>query len=84
MMTVNIITLICWTTINPLVYERMASEGTDQWNRVYKSFHGGCVSSTNSAGGAYPFIIVLMMINFISVVIANVQSYEAHTIHVEF
>ena len=83
-MTVNIITLICWTVINPLVYERLASSGTDQWNRVYKSFYGSCVSSTDAAGGALPYIIILMITNCISVIIANVQAYEGRFIDVEF
>lgn len=84
LMTVNIITLICWTTINPLIYEREPSSGTDYWNREYKSFHGSCVSSTDSAGGAVPFIVLLVVINGVAVIIANVQAYQARHINVEF
>lgn len=84
LMTANIITLICWTVINPLVYKRLASSGTDHWNRVYTSFYGSCVASTDSAGGAFPFIIVLVVINCTVVVIANVQAYQARHINVEF
>ena len=83
-MTFNIITLICWTIINPPTYKRLASSGTDHWNRVYTSFYGSCENSTDSAGGALPFIIVLIVINCTAVIIANVQAYQARHINVEF
>eukprot|EP00584_Thalassiosira_punctigera_P010290 CAMPEP_0172545676 /NCGR_PEP_ID=MMETSP1067-20121228/15545_1 /TAXON_ID=265564 ORGANISM="Thalassiosira punctigera, Strain Tpunct2005C2" /NCGR_SAMPLE_ID=MMETSP1067 /ASSEMBLY_ACC=CAM_ASM_000444 /LENGTH=649 /DNA_ID=CAMNT_0013332467 /DNA_START=297 /DNA_END=2243 /DNA_ORIENTATION=+ len=82
--TANLITLICWTVINPLVYERKASAGTDQWNRVYQSFYGECLSRTDAAGAGLPYSIILWVINFIPVIVANVQAYQARFISVEF
>lgn len=84
LMMVNIITLICWSVVNPLVYERLSSSGTDYWNREYKSFYGTCVSSTDAAGGSLPYIIIIVVTNSVSVIIANVQAYEARKIDVEF
>lgn len=83
LMTANLITLICWTAINPLTYERLASSGTDHWNRVYKSFYGSCVSSTDAAGGHLPYVIILVLVNCIAVAIANIQAYRARKIEVE-
>mmetsp|Transcript_18446 Transcript_18446/g.39903 ORF Transcript_18446/g.39903 Transcript_18446/m.39903 type:complete len:635 (+) Transcript_18446:99-2003(+) len=84
LMTINIITLICWSVINPLVYERLSSSGTDFWNREYTSFYGTCVSSTEAKGGSLPYKIILVITNCVSVIIANVQAYEARHIDVEF
>lgn len=33
LMTVNVIVLVCWTVIDPLIYVREAHTGTDGWNR---------------------------------------------------
>lgn len=84
LLIVNTITLICWTVINPLKYEVKASRGTDNWNRVYKSFYGACQSSKDTAGGSVPYLIILSVANVIPVIIANVQAYHARFISDEF
>ena len=51
---------------------------------MYKSFYGSCVSSTDAAGGALPYVIILVLVNLSSAVLANYQAYEARNVNVEF
>ena len=83
LLTVNVITLVCWTVINPLVYKRLNDVGVDGWNRVI-STHGGCVSSNDAKGGATPYVVILTVVNGGLLVIANVMSYRARNIRTEF
>ncbi|KAL7530985.1 hypothetical protein ACHAXR_003784 [Thalassiosira sp. AJA248-18] len=84
LLAVNLVILICWTVINPLTFERKASSGTDHWNRSQKSFYGSCVSSADAKGGSLPYLIILTIVNFAAMIIANIQAYQARNIHVEF
>ena len=86
LMTANIIVLLCWTLIAPLQFERKASSGTDNWNRVYKSYYGVCVSTSEGVGGstAYVFPIILAAINLSTLILANIQAYRARKIKVEY
>lgn len=84
LMTINVIVLLCWTLLAPLTFSRMPSSGTDNWNRVYKSYYGTCTSNTDGCGGALPYVIILVVVNCTAVVIANIQAYQARNIHTEF
>uniref|UniRef100_A0A7S4N406 G-protein coupled receptors family 3 profile domain-containing protein n=1 Tax=Odontella aurita TaxID=265563 RepID=A0A7S4N406_9STRA len=84
LMTINVITLLCWTLLAPITYKRVASSGTDNWNRVYKSYYGTCSSSTDTRGGFLPYIIILVVVNCTAIIIANIQAYQARNIHTEF
>lgn len=87
LLVANVIVLICWTTLNPLRFERQPHSGTDNWNRVYKSFYGSCVSSSHREDGyegSAIYVVLLVAINLIALVIAAIQGYEARHIHVEF
>ena len=50
LLSCNIIVLICWTMLNPLIYKRQYNNGTDLWNRDISSI-GICRSSSESDGG---------------------------------
>ena len=50
LLAVNVITLICWTVINPLVYDRRNHVGRDGWNRVYLHTVPALVAVTQKAG----------------------------------
>ena len=80
LLAANVIVLICWTVIDPLRFERRSHSGTDNWNRVYKSFYGTCVSSglkEDGYDGSTVYIVLLIVINLIALVIAAFQGYQA-------
>ena len=79
-MAANSIVLICWTAVSPLVYVRHYHPGTDDWNRLLSTY-GICQSAT---GSATPYFVVLFFINFIGLVITNVQAYQARKITTDF
>ena len=79
-MAANSIVLICWTAVSPLVYVRHYHPGTDDWNRVLSTY--GICQSTE--GSATPYFVVLFLINFIGLVITNVQAYRARKITTDF
>mmetsp|Transcript_38979 Transcript_38979/g.94249 ORF Transcript_38979/g.94249 Transcript_38979/m.94249 type:complete len:675 (+) Transcript_38979:2169-4193(+) len=77
--TLNTIVLICWTLIDPLMYVRTFSDGTDLWNREIASI-GRCLSED----GSLPYLVSLGLINFVVLGIACWQAYEARDISSEF
>jgi gamma-aminobutyric acid type B receptor len=81
LLTANVIVLLCWTFLAPLVFHRQPHSGTDNWNRVYKSFYGSCRSKN---GDAMVYGVLLGLINVCALFIANFQAYQARHIHVEF
>ena len=58
--SLNVIVLLCWTLIDPLIYERNFSDGTDLWNREIASI-GRC----QSQNGALPYLVPLGLSKFI-------------------
>ena len=80
LMTCNVVILLCWTLIDPFLYTRNAHRGTDNWNRVYRSYYGTCTS----AGNEVPYIVCLVVINFGALCFANVQAYRARKIETEY
>ena len=79
LLTCNIIVLTCWTVIDPLVYTRQLSDGTDFWNREIASY-GSCRSEQSSI----PYLVVLGIINLSLLAIAAWQAFEARGIQSEF
>ncbi|CAJ1936397.1 unnamed protein product [Cylindrotheca closterium] len=77
--TSNTIVLSCWTMIDPLIYVRTYSDGTDLWNREIASI-GKCISKN----GSWPYLIPLALINLTVIGIACWQAYEARDICSEF
>ena len=78
----NFAVLACWTKIDPLVYVREDSMGTDYWNRVLSS-HGGCRSQSGDST-AVSFLTPLALINITAVLIACYQAHRAKDIKSEF
>ena len=83
LMTVNVISLTCWTIIAPLTYQRSNNPGTDLWNRVISTY-GICESKGDSPGGFLPYLLVIVVTNMGLLVLANVQSYQARSIETEY
>ena len=75
----NVIILIIWTIIDPLIYTRQTHLGTDGWNR-HISTYGQCKSESNVGQFLWPLVVI----NFIILGIANYQAYEARYIESEF
>lgn len=42
------------------------------------------MSSADSKGGSLPYLIILTIVSFAAMIIANFQAYQARNIHVEF
>ena len=78
----NAITLICWTAISPLKYERRDHDGTDDWNRIISTY-GTCTSDDGTKGWV-PYLVVLIVINFSILLFALKQAYEARSVSVAF
>jgi ABC-type sugar transport system substrate-binding protein len=78
LLTANIVVLICWTVIDPLVYGREANPGTDGWNRIISTY-GSCQSDHVER-----YLIPLAIVNLSVLVIANWQAYVSRLIESEF
>uniref|UniRef100_A0A7S3KY73 G-protein coupled receptors family 3 profile domain-containing protein n=2 Tax=Amphora coffeiformis TaxID=265554 RepID=A0A7S3KY73_9STRA len=74
----NIIVLVPWTIVDPLMYERNDFSGTDGWNRVIASY-GACRSNNPT-----PFLAALLVINMGVLIVANWQAYRARHLESEF
>lgn len=83
LLTLNIIVLICWTTIAPLQYVRTLEAGTDPWNRSIGSY-GQCRSTSGAAGDSIPYMVVIAVINVTALIVANYQAYRARNVRTEF
>lgn len=80
-LTLNLIILICWTTLAPLKYVRTPRDGTDPWNRVISTY-GSCGEHQHISSA--PFIALLAVLNMCALIIANVQAYRTRMIKTEF
>lgn len=75
----NVVVLVAWTILDPLVYQRRAHQGTDGWNRVLSTY-GTC----RSENFPVPFIVPLSVLNLVLLIFANWQAYNARLIESEF
>lgn len=85
-MAVNIITLVSWTAIAPLTYQRFDYPGTDDWNRVIATY-GACVtvSEEGERNTTYaPFLVIITTVNMGLLFLANVHAYRARSIQTEY
>lgn len=80
---VNVIVLLCWTVIAPLVYMRDFDAGTDHWNQKISSY-GYCNSANDTKGGFIPHVVILVFVNMGVLVLAIVQAYQARSIRTEY
>lgn len=77
--TGNIVTLICWTVIDPLLFVRKDSDGLDPWGRVIATY-GIC----ESEGNATPYLGILVCLNVSILLLSNYQAYQARALQDEF
>ena len=78
LLSLNLLILILWTILDPMVYTRVADYGRDGWNRVI-STHGECSSDTTPY-----YLIPLAIVNAGVLMLANWQCYVARDIVSEF
>lgn len=74
MFSLNIIVLICWTVIDPLMYVRTYSQGTDLWNREIAST-GQC----RSEDGVVPYLVPLGLSKWL--IVTNIALERRLIIH---
>ena len=78
LLSLNVLILILWTILDPMVYTRVADYGRDGWNRVISTY-GECSSDTTSY-----YLIPLAIVNASILMLANWQCYVARDIVSEF
>jgi len=78
LLILNTIVLVTWTEVDPMKWVRVETGTFDDFNRSIDSY--GICSSSNEV----PFIVVLLIINFSLVVLANYQAYRARNLSTEF
>jgi len=84
LLAANIVVMICWQLLNPLVYVRHPHSGTDPWNRIISTY-GACTSKyPDQMGGTLPYLISLGAIDLGALLLANVQAYQARNLSTEF
>jgi len=72
LMTLNFVILLSWTLVDPMVYERVYTDELTSYGR--------CMPQGNEWKG---FIATLAILNFIALIIVNVQAYHARSINDE-
>jgi len=78
LMASNIITLLCWSLIDPLEYLRKDKDGLDAWGRVIATY-GTCESEN-----AVPYLVILVLLNLSVLCLSNYQVYRARNLRIEF
>ena len=74
LLSLNVILLGVWTSVNPLVYQRVEESPI--------SSYGIC--QMQSSGAALTPVILFGLLNLITLIAANVQAFQARTISDEF
>jgi len=72
LMTLNFVILLSWTLVDPLVFERIYTDELTSYGR--------CMPQGNQWKG---FIAMLAILNFVALIIVNVQAYRARSINDE-
>lgn len=78
LMSLNVLVLIVWSALDPLVYVRSNDSGLDGWSRVISTY-GGC-----QCENAWPYVAPLGAVNLGVLILANWQAYRARKIRCEF
>jgi hypothetical protein len=83
-MSINLLILVCWQVVAPLVFVRVVDEETvDNFGRQTDS-HGLCITKEGSPISSTVFLLALAMVNMSALVIANVQAYRARHVTTEY
>ena len=72
LMTLNFVILLSWTLVDPMVFERVYTDELTSYGR--------CMPQGSAWKG---FIATLAILNFIALIIVNVQAYHARSINDE-
>jgi len=79
----NLVVLLCWTLISPLMYIRRDNLGTDGWNRII-SRHGVCSAPEEELTTSIVCTSILVVLNFVVLILANHQAYQVRFVQTEF
>ena len=100
LMSCNVIVLLAWTLLDPLIYTREEYEGTDYWNRVIATY-GFCrarnefddrptttttttSSKSDRVSSVLYYLIPLILLNTCVLFLACYQAFQAKDIQSEF
>jgi hypothetical protein len=75
---VNFIILITWQFVSPLEWNRMYRDSTDIFNRPIESY-GTC-----SSDDSLIFVILILVFNILTLMVANWWAYQARNIETEY
>ena len=78
LLAANVVVLILWSVLDPLVYVRKNNPGTDGWNRILSTF-GACRCHQPLA-----YALPLATVNLGVLILAIWQAYKSRKIHLEF
>ena len=78
LLVLNVIVLILWSILDPLIYVRIDNPGTDGWNRILSTY-GACRCNHPLA-----YAVPLAVINFGVLLLANWEAYKSRKIRLEF
>jgi hypothetical protein len=80
MLSLNVLVLIVWTVLSPLRWERVHKASFDEFGRTRESY-GSCMATEP---GSTACMVVLMVVNAMALVVANVQAHRARNITTDF
>ena len=78
LLIINVVILATWTAIDPREWTRTNNDATDVFNRPVESY-GSC-----NGEGSLPYVIVLLVINFLFLFLGNWYAYLSRNIETEY
>ncbi|CAB9523899.1 Metabotropic glutamate receptor 3 [Seminavis robusta] len=81
MVGLNLVVLVTWSVVDPLVWERKIEHSRDRFDRPTSSY---AICSSNSQTLETLFGALLLAINFVALALANWESYKGRDLPTEF
>jgi 7 transmembrane sweet-taste receptor of 3 GCPR len=78
LLAINVVILTAWTLLDPREWDRTPKDATDVFNRYVESY-GSC-----KGDGSLPYVIVLLVIDFLFLIIGNWWAYQSRNIETEY
>lgn len=78
LLVINTIILATWTAVDPREWQRISKDATDVFNRPVESY-GSCTGEDS-----LPYVIVLVVVNFMFLVVGNWWAYQSRNIETEY
>ena len=78
LLIINIVILACWTALDPREWTRTYKDATDVFGRPVESY-GSC-----NGDGSLPYVIVLLVVDFLFLIIGNWWAYQSRNIETEY